>query len=125
PRAVTQPQISSASIEAGGREDATDDRLALLPLASQIGIYGTSGRAPGQSAFIPPNFTTLAPFSVFTAMSLSNSPRVRASTVAPSPVSRSLILGSARPALISRLSLSTISAGVFLGAPKPRNPLAS
>src|SRR5712671_1752504 len=78
-----------------------------------------------QLALAPENFTTLAHFSVSSAMSFLKSVGEPGSTVSPRSASRALILESARAALISLLSLSMISAGVFLGAPTPNQALAS
>src|SRR5215470_7257575 len=77
------------------------------------------------SAFTPENLTTLAHFSVSSAMSLPNSAGESASPTSPRSASRALILGSASAALISLLSLSMISSGVSRGAPTPYHVLAS
>src|SRR5262245_1252385 len=77
------------------------------------------------SAFAPENFTTLAHFSVSSAMKAPNSAGAPVSIIPPSSLSLGLSLGSVRPALISLLSLSMISAGVFFGAPTPYQVLAS
>src|SRR5262249_58432857 len=58
-----------------------------------------------QSALTPANLTTLAHFSVSSAISFPNSAGESASAAPPRSASRALILGSARPALISLLSL--------------------
>src|ERR1022692_1642324 len=73
------------------------------------------------SALAPENLTTLAHFSVSSAMSLPKSVGEPGSTVPPRSSSRPLILGSARAALISLLSFSMISAGVFFGTPTPNH----
>src|SRR2546427_6043174 len=73
----------------------------------------------------PANLTTLAHFSVSSAMSLPKSAGEPASRVPPSSASRALILESASAALVSPLSLSTMTAGVALGAPKPHQLLSS
>src|SRR5665213_228655 len=78
-----------------------------------------------QSVFMPANLTTLAHFSVSSAMSLPNSPGDPARAVPPKLARCPLIPGLARPALISLLRVSTISAGVFLGAPMPNQALDS
>jgi hypothetical protein len=77
------------------------------------------------SGLRPENLTTLAHFSVSSAMSLPNSTVDPASTVLPRSAIRAFILGSARAALISLLSLSTISAGVFFGTARPYHWLDS
>src|SRR5207248_2779513 len=77
------------------------------------------------SALAPENFTTLAHFSVSSAMNFPKSAGEPEIAVAPNSEIRALILGSARAALISLLSLSTIPAGVFLGAPTPIQGLIS
>src|SRR5882757_578696 len=77
------------------------------------------------SALAPENFTTLAHFSVSSAMNFPKSAGEPEMAVAPNSEIRALILGSARAALISLLSLSTISGGVFLGAPTPIQGLIS
>src|SRR6266550_2756087 len=81
--------------------------------------------AGNHSALAPENLTTLAHFSVSSAMSLPKSAGDPVSTVAPRSASRAFIVGSARAALISLLSLSMVSAGVFRGAPTPYHELAS
>src|SRR5262249_3091930 len=78
-----------------------------------------------QSALTPANFTTLADFSVSSAMNFPKSAGEPGRAVAPNSASRAFILGSARAALISLLSLSTISTGVFFGAPTPVQKLDS
>ena len=82
-------------------------------------------RVPDHSGFMPANFTTLAHFSVSSAMSFPNSAGEPGSTEPPMLARLALILGSARAALIYLLSLSTISAEVFLGTPMPYQVLAS
>src|SRR6266576_604706 len=82
-------------------------------------LWNVPAVIPSQSGLAPENLTTLAHFSVSSAMSFPKSAGESASPMLPRSASRALILGSARPALISLLSLSTISAGVFLGAPTP------
>src|SRR5215475_6493008 len=82
-------------------------------------------RRSGHCGLIPANLTTLAHFSVSSAMILPNSAGEPASTVPPKSASCAFILESARPALISLLSLSMVSVGVFLGAPIPYHVLAS
>ena len=66
----------------------------------------------GHSALMPANLTTLAHFSVSSAISFPKSAGDPGITVAPRSANRALILGSARPVLISLFSLSMISAGV-------------
>src|SRR5215468_2118024 len=78
-----------------------------------------------QFGLAPENLTTLAHFSVSSAMSRPKSAGEPVSAVPPKSVSRALILRSARPVLISLLSLPTMSAGVFLGTPTPYHWLAS
>ena len=82
------------------------------------GLDGISARH-SQSGLMPANFTTLAHFSVSSAMSFPKSAGEPGIGVPPRSANLALILGSARAALISLLSLSMISAGVFLGAPMP------
>src|SRR4051795_8522363 len=82
-------------------------------------------RLAGHSGLMPANLTTLAHFSVSSAMNLPKSAAGSASTVPPNPARRALSLGSARAASISLLSFSTISVGVPLGAPRPSHALAS
>src|SRR5262245_4186099 len=77
------------------------------------------------SGFAPENLTTLAHFSVSSAMSLLKSEGEPANTVPPRSAIRALIRGSVRATLICLLSLSMISVGVFLGAATPNQPLAS
>src|SRR5262252_2354995 len=66
-----------------------------------------------QSALGPENLTTLAHFSVSSAMSFPKSAGEPGSTVAPKSAKRALIMGSARPAFTSLLSTSMIAAGVL------------
>src|SRR5439155_19488261 len=79
----------------------------------------------GYIGLMPANLTTLAHFSVSSAMSLPKSAGEPTSGVPPKSASLAFILGSARPALISLLSMSMISTGVPLGAPMPYHWLAS
>src|SRR5262249_50515227 len=81
--------------------------------------------AAGHSGLSPANFTTLAHFSVSSAMNFPKSAGEPDNAVPPRSARRALNLGSARAALISRLSLSTISAGVFFGVPTPLQKLDS
>src|SRR5258708_26446402 len=74
---------------------------------------------PDQPGFAPESLTTLAHFSVSSAISLPKSAGRPGSTAPPKSASRAFILGLARAPLISRLSLSMISAGVSFGAPTP------
>ena len=69
--------------------------------------------------------TTLAHFSVSSAMNLPNSAGEVWNTVLPRSANRAFITGLASAALISMLSLLMISAGVFRGAPMPKKVLAS
>src|SRR5262249_47960346 len=80
---------------------------------------------PHQSALAPDNLTTLAHFSVSSAMSFPKSAGEPKSGVPPRSASPAFIFGSPGPALISLLSLSMISTGVPLGAPMPFQLLAS
>src|SRR5262252_6780671 len=82
-------------------------------------------RSRHPSGFAPENLTTLAHFSVSSAMSLLKSGGEPANTVPPRSAIRALIRGSVRATLISLLSLSMISVGVFLGAATPCQPLDS
>jgi hypothetical protein len=68
---------------------------------------------------MPANLTTLAHFSVSSAMNFPNSLGEPPNTVAPRFANCAFSFGSARPALMSLLSLSMMSAVVFLGAPAP------
>jgi hypothetical protein len=70
----------------------------------------------GHSALAPENLTTLAHFSVSSAINFPNSVGVIGMGSAPRPLIRALSCGSARPAVILLLSLSMIAAGVPLGA---------
>src|SRR5262245_55939839 len=81
--------------------------------------------AAGHSGLSPANFTTLAHFSVSSAMNFPKSAGEPDNAVPPRSARRALNLGSARAALISRLSLLTISAGVFFGVPTPLQKLDS
>ena len=85
----------------------------------------TNCYAGDQSGLAPENLTTLAHFSVSSAMSFPKSAGEPASIVPPISATAALILGSARPALISLWSLSMISAGMFFGAPTPNQRLVS
>jgi hypothetical protein len=71
------------------------------------------------AALTPANLTTLAHFSVSSAISWPNSAGVTASGALAMSANRARISGSARPALIVLLSNATIPAGVSLGAPMP------
>ena len=82
-------------------------------------------RARYQFGLMPANLTTLAHFSVSSAMNLPKSAGDPTNTVAPSSANRAFSLGSVRPALISALSFSMILVGVFRGAPIPTQALAS
>jgi len=72
---------------------------------------------------MPANLTTLAHFSVSSAISLPKSVGEPGSTGEPNSANRALSLGAANPALISLLSLSMITTGVFLGTPTPYHAL--
>src|SRR5262245_54327265 len=87
--------------------------LFVLPWAD------SRGGISHQSALIPANFTTLAHFSVSSAISLPTSAGDPGSATPPRSARRAFILGSARAVSTSLLSLSTISAGVFVGTPRP------
>ena len=76
-----------------------------------------------QSGLRPANFTTLAHFSVSSAISVRKSAGEPGSTVPPKSESRALTLGSASAALNALLSVSRMPKGVFLGAPTPTQPL--
>src|SRR5439155_3440401 len=80
------------------------------------------GIRPPYSALMPANFTTLAHFSVSSAISLPKSAGEPGSTVAPRSARRALILEWAKATLISLLSLSTIWTGVgkFHRVPLPK-----
>src|SRR5215472_1034395 len=92
----------------------------------QIGSYGIFDQdRASHSALMPANFTTLAHFSVSSAMNFPKSAGEPANTAAPRSVRRVFMLGSTRAALISLLSFSTISVGVALGTTIPYQPLAS
>src|SRR5262245_754409 len=78
-----------------------------------------------QSALAPENFTTLAHFSVSSAMSLPKSPGEPGIAMPPRSENRAFTLESARPALTSRFNLWTISVAVPAGAPRPYQALAS
>src|SRR6516165_8392729 len=77
------------------------------------------------SGLSPANFTTLAHFSVSSAMNFPKSAGEPGNAVPPRSARRALNLGSVRAALISLLSLSMISAGVSFGTPTPCHELAS
>src|SRR5262245_51192285 len=81
--------------------------------------------ASHQSGFAPENFTTLAHFSVSSAISFPKSTGEPRTTTPPKSEMRVLNLASARPALTSRFRLSMIFAGVAFGAPRPNQSLAS
>src|SRR5262249_28577532 len=81
---------------------------ARTPRFRGTGRYGISGPSrTDQSGLMPADFTTLAHFSVSSAMSLPKSAGESASTSPPSSASRAFMLASPRPALISLLSFST------------------
>src|SRR5262249_35135778 len=65
------------------------------PFAERNVMEGLPG-LPDQSALTPANFTTLAPFSVSSAISLPKSAGEPGRGVAPNSASRAFILGSAR-----------------------------
>src|SRR6266487_4092517 len=93
---------------------AGEQRRRHVERDSQDGIYGIS--SPAYIGLMPAKLTTLAHFSVSSAMSLPKSAGEPTSGVPPKSASLAFILGSARPALISLLSMSMISTGVPLGA---------
>src|SRR4030095_7244659 len=78
---------------------------------SPNGGYGTWPSRADHSALMPANLTTLAHFSVSSAMNFPKSAGEPANTAAPRSVRRDFMFGSARAALISLLSFSTISMG--------------
>src|SRR5262245_29783123 len=100
--------------------------IALVegPAVRRTGFCGISVEADHSGLMLAAR-TTLAHFSVSSAMNLPNSAGDIGIGTPPRSASRFLIVGSARPALIASLSLSTISVGVFLGAPMPNQALAS
>src|SRR6516225_12113147 len=104
--AICSPLYSSYRVDGLARLSYSNAKQRALHFNSRNGIYGISH----QSALIPANFTTLAHFSVSSAISLPNSAGDPGSATPPR---------SARGAFISLLSLSTISAGVFAGTPRP------
>jgi hypothetical protein len=65
--------------------------------------------SPDQSGFAPKNFTTLAHFSVSSAMNLPKAEGARGNASPPMSANRVFNFGSASPALISWLSLAMIS----------------
>src|SRR5262249_61912735 len=84
--------------------------------------------SPYRYGLMPANFTTLAHFSVSSAINVPNSVGVIGIGSALRPLIRALTCGSARPAAILLLSLSMIAAGVAprrpipLHTPPPRPP---
>src|SRR5262249_16809109 len=119
----SDPQIQHSQLD-----NWAADLRHRLPTAERFSAtkhYGKSRREKDQSALMPANVTTLAHFSVSSAISLPNSAGDPGSATPPRSARRAFILGSARAALTSLLSLSTISAGVFLGTPRPYHCLAS
>src|SRR5262249_28025574 len=119
--AICSPLYSSYRVDGLARRSYSNAKQRALHFNSRNGIYGISH----QSALIPANFTTLAHFSVSSAISLPNSADDPSSATPPRSPRRAFILGSSRARLSSWLSLSASSAGVFLGTPKPYHWLAS
>jgi hypothetical protein len=76
-------------------------------------LWNVVTAVPDHSGLMPANFTTLAHFSVSSAISFPNAAGVIDIGSAPKSASRAFSLGSARAALISLLSFSTISEGVL------------
>src|SRR5262249_44756932 len=101
--------------------------LVLYPAHADVdaGICAATARITVHYGLMPANFTTLAHFSVSSAINVPNSVGVIGIGSALRPLIRTLTCGSARPAAILLLSLSMIAAGVPLGAPMPIQPLAS
>src|SRR5215813_10459287 len=95
------------------------------PPLQDDGTRPRAGAGRAHSGLILANRTTLAHFSISSAMSLPNSVGVIGIGSAPRLAIWAFILASASPALISLLSRSMISVGVPLGAPKPCHPVAS
>src|SRR5262245_40407588 len=81
--------------------------------------------AHDQSALAPESFTTLAHFSVSSAMSLAKSPGEPGIAMPPRSANRAFTLESARPAFTSRFNLWTMSVAVPVGAPSPYQALPS
>src|SRR5262249_16720711 len=78
-----------------------------------------------QSALAPESFTTLAHFSVSSAMSLLKSAGEPGIATPPRSANRAFTLQSPRPALPSPFNIWTMSAAVPVGAPTPYQALAS
>jgi hypothetical protein len=114
---------SSSTGDGAGLEAFSARRAGVEHIVDAGGQCGFEDA--GHSGFAPEYFTTLAHFSVSSAMSFPKSEAEPPSIVPPRSASRAFIFGSARMVLISILSLSMISAGVFLGTPIPCHELAS
>jgi hypothetical protein len=99
-------------MQPGGRAQQGGGRYSIQELADQSGLA-------------PENLTTLAHFSVSSAMSFPKSAGDPETVVLPRPASCALILGSDSAALIYPFSFSMIPVGEFLGAPMPFHPPAS
>src|SRR5450432_857090 len=100
---VRRPELRSVAVrgshQSKSRRDGDEARWLSL----------TKGDAADYSGLAPENLTTLAHFSVSSAMNLPNSAAELVITVPPRSAIRSLTLGSARTALTSLLSFSMIS----------------
>ena len=108
------------------RNGMPDFRLVPLAVIAAIPRTNFMENLPGlpdQSALTPANLTTLAHFSVSSAMSLPKSAGEPGRAVAAQLGKPRLHLGIGESRLISVLSLSTI--GVFFGAPMPVQKLNS
>src|SRR5262245_20718591 len=88
-------------------------------------LWNVGGLRPRHCGLMPANFTTLAHFSVSSAMNWPKSAGEPANTAHPKSVRRVFMVESARAALISWLSLSMIFVGVAFGTTIPYQPLAS
>src|SRR5262249_11886276 len=118
PRRTSGPPRRRTQIQADGTCRECDE-----PTFLPNGIYGMS--VVGHSGLMPANFTTLAHFSISSAMNLPKPAGQIAKAAEAKFANRASMVGSARTALISLLSFSTISGGVFFGAPIPSHVLAS
>src|SRR5262249_34042872 len=126
-RRAIRGRRSDAS-DATGRAAATSSGTADLPLrpdgARDLGRDREALQGPveltSQSAFRPANFTTLAHFSMSSAISLpSAAGGPGGSTMPPRSAMRALIFASEMAALISLLRIATTSAGRVSSAPQP------
>src|SRR5262249_20014423 len=110
-------------------EPAMQPHNALVPATIPPSAYRLTGfmerPAAGHSGLSPANFTTLAHFSVSSAMNFPKSAGEPDNAVPPRSARRALIVELARPALISVFNVATISEGVCLGAPRPYHALYS